>query len=312
MNIAQKAFIGVDISKATFDVFINIDRKYHKFDNDQNGHNSFIKLLENYNVELIVMEATGRYHSVLAASLSYGNFPVAVVNPRQVKNFSRSLGNLAKTDKLDAVVLSRFAQAILPPVMPTPDEQRQRLAQMVTRRRQLVDMRTMEKNRLDGVLPKVAGLIHEHIDWLNSQIKDLDDDINTQLRLMPLWQEKAKILSSVNGVGTMTTATLVALLPELGTLTRRQVSALVGVCPYTHDSGKMKGKRAIWGGRSAVRAALYMAVLTAKRNNETIKAFYEGLVARGKPKKVAITACIRKVVTILNAMVRDEKEWAVK
>lgn len=312
MNNTQKAFIGVDISKDTFDVYINVDRQHQKFSNDQNGHNQFIKLLENYVVELIVMEATGRYHSVLAASLSYEKFPVAVVNPRQVKHFSRSLGNLAKTDRLDAAVLSRFAQAIQPPVTPTASEQTQRLAQMVTRRRQLVDMRTMEKNRLDGVLLEVAGLIHEHIDWLNSQIKDLDDDINTQLRVMPLWQEKAKILSSVNGVGPMTTATLVALLPELGTLTRRQLGALVGVCPYTHDSGKMKGKRAIWGGRSAVRAALYMAVLTAKRNNETIKAFYEGLVARGKPKKVALTACIRKLVTILNAMVRDDKEWAVK
>lgn len=310
MNQSQKAFIGVDISKETFDVFINVGSYYQKFTNDQTGHADFINLLKNYDVAQIVMEATGRYHCVLAANISVENYPVSVVNPRQVKHFSLSLGNLAKTDRLDAMVLSRFAQVVLPPLTIASDEQTQRLAQMVTRRRQLIDMRTMEKNRLDGVHLDVAELIHHHIEWLNSQIKDLDDDIGQQLRVMPLWQEKAKILSSVKGVGLTTTATLLALLPELGTLSRRKISALVGVCPYSHDSGKLKGKRAIWGGRSAVRAALYMAALVAKKNNTEIKAFYDGLIARGKLKKVALTACIRKLVTILNAMVRDGREWA--
>lgn len=310
MNQSPKAFVGVDISKETFDVFINVGNFYQKFTNNQTGHVDFINLLKNYDVAQIVMEATGRYHCVLAANLSVENYPVSVVNPRQVKHFSLSLGNLAKTDKLDAMVLSRFAQVVLPPLTVASDEQTQRLAQMVTRRRQLIDMRTMEKNRLDGVHLDVAELIHHHIEWLNSQIKDLDDDIGRQLRVMPLWQEKAKILSSVKGVGPTTTATLLALLPELGTLSRRKISALVGVCPYSHDSGKLKGKRAIWGGRSAVRAALYMAALVAKKNNKEIKRFYDGLIARGKLKKVALTACIRKLVTILNAMVRDGREWA--
>ncbi|MHA7847563.1 IS110 family RNA-guided transposase [Serratia sp. D1N4] len=305
----QKTYVGIDIAKEKFDVFINTDHRIAQFDNTSSGHQALITLLDTYEVELIAMEATGKYHGPLCAALTLKTLPVAVVNPRQVKNFARALGKRAKTDTIDAAVLCRFAQAIEPPVREQNDVQTQRLAGMVTRRRQLVEIRTAELNRLEGALYEASQSIHAHVNWLNQQISDIDDDIHRQLKVMPVWQEKARLLEEVKGLGKVTVSTLLALLPELGKLTRREISALVGVCPYAHESGKMKGQRTIWGGRSAVRAALYMATLSATRSNETIKEFYERLVARGKAKKVALTACIRKLLTILNAMLRDNRQW---
>lgn len=304
-----KTYVGIDIAKEKFDVFINTDNRIAQFDNTPSGHQALITLLDSYEVELIAMEATGKYHGPLCAALTLKAFPVAVVNPRQVKNFARALGKLAKTDTIDAAVLCRFAQAIEPPVREQNDVQTQRLAGMVTRRRQLIDIRTAELNRLDGAIYEASQSIQVHVAWLNQQIRDIDDDIHRQLKVMPVWQEKAKLLEEVKGLGKVTISTLLAMLPELGKLTRREISALVGVCPYAHESGKMKGQRAIWGGRSAVRAALYMATLSATRSNKTIKEFYERLLARGKAKKVALTACMRKLITILNAMLRDNSQW---
>lgn len=304
-----KTYVGIDIAKEKFDVFINTDNRIAQFDNTPSGHQALITLLDSYEVELIAMEATGKYHGPLCAALTLKAFPVAVVNPRQVKNFARALGKLAKTDTIDAAVLCRFAQAIEPPVREQNDVQTQRLAGMVTRRRQLIDIRTAELNRLDGAIYEASQSIQVHVAWLNQQISDIDDDIHRQLKVMPVWQEKAKLLEEVKGLGKVTISTLLAMLPELGKLTRREISALVGVCPYAHESGKMKGQRAIWGGRSAVRAALYMATLSATRSNKTIKEFYERLLARGKAKKVALTACMRKLITILNAMLRDNSQW---
>ncbi|MCS2152678.1 IS110 family transposase [Scandinavium goeteborgense] len=312
MNVTQSDFVGVDIAKETFDVFISPSGRFLHLENTPAGHQQLLEQLASLHVRLVVMEATSRYHNLLAATLELKGIPVAVVNPRQVKNFARALGTLYKTDPNDARVICEFGRRMEPDVRPAPDEQTQRLAMMVARRRQLVDNRTMEQNRYgtcDDELIRVG--IKRHIDWLNAEIKDTDEDIDRQIKVMPLWREKVKLLEEVKGIGRTTMAVLLSMLPELGTLSRRKISALVGVCPYAHDSGKMKGKRCIWGGRSAVRAALYMAALSAVRFNPTLKAFFERLREKGKVFKVAMTACVRKLVTILNAMLRDNKRWAV-
>jgi len=311
MNMTQGSTVGVDIARDTFDVFISPENRFLHLENTPDGHQQLIDNLTSLNVTLVVMEATSRYHNLLAATLELAGIPVAVVNPRQVKNFARALGTLFKTDPNDARVICEFGRRMEPEVRPAPDEQTQRLAMMVSRRRQLVDNRTMEQNRhgtCDDVFIR-AG-IKRHIDWLNGEIKDADDDIDRQIKVMPLWREKVKLLEEVKGIGKTTLAVLLSMLPELGKLSRRKISALVGVCPYARDSGKMKGKRCIWGGRSAVRAAMYMAAMSAVRYTPTIRAFFERLRANGKPYKVAMTACVRKLVTILNAMVRDNTKWA--
>lgn len=302
--------IGVDIAKETFDVFISPSAQYLHLENTPAGHQQLLEQISAVDVKLVVMEATSRYHNLLAATLELAGIPVAVVNPRQVKNFARAMGTLFKTDPNDARIICEFGRRMEPDIRPAPDEQTQRLAMMVSRRRQLVDNRTMEQNRYGSCGDELIRLgIKRHIDWLNGEIKDTDDDIDRQIRVMPLWREKVKLLEEVKGIGRTTLAVLLSMLPELGRLSRRKISALVGVCPYAHDSGKLKGKRSIWGGRGAVRAALYMATLSAVRYNPVIKTFFERLTAKGKVFKVAITACIRKLVTILNAMVRDNKKW---
>ncbi|KDF40879.1 hypothetical protein AE07_03950 [Enterobacter cloacae BWH 43] len=303
--------VGIDIAKETFDVFISPDGIFLHLDNTPQGHQLLLDALSSRTVTRIVMEATGRYHNLLAATLELAGLPVAVVNPAQVKHFARALGTLFKTDPNDARIICEFGRRMTPDIRPAPDEQTQRLAMMVSRRRQLVDNRTMEQNRYGACSDELIRTgIKRHIDWLNAEIKDTDDDIDQQIKVMPLWQEKVKLLEEVKGIGRTTLAVLLSMLPELGQLNRRKISALVGVCPYAHDSGKMKGKRCIWGGRSAVRAALYMAAMSAVRYNPTIQAFFEKLRSKGKAFKVAMTACVRKLVTILNAMVRDNKKWA--
>lgn len=309
--MTEHTTVGIDIAKDTFDVFISPDGLFLHLDNTPHGHQQLLDALASRIVVRIVMEATGRYHNLLAATLELAGLPVAVVNPAQVKHFARALGTLFKTDPNDARIICEFGRRMTPDVRPAPDEQTQRLAMMVSRRRQLVDNRTMEQNRYGSCTDELIRMgIKRHIDWLNAEIKDTDDDIDRQIKVMPLWQEKVKLLEEVKGIGRTTLAVLLSMLPELGQLSRRKISALVGVCPYAHDSGKMKGKRCIWGGRSAVRAALYMAAMSAVRYNPTIQAFFEKLRSKGKAFKVAMTACVRKLVTILNAMVRDNKKWA--
>ncbi|MBE4813462.1 MULTISPECIES: IS110 family transposase [unclassified Enterobacter cloacae complex] len=309
--MTEHTTVGIDIAKETFDVFISPDGIFLHLENTPQGHQLLLDALSSRAFARIVMEATGRYHNLLAATLELAGLPVAVVNPAQVKHFARALGTLFKTDPNDARIICEFGRRMTPDVRPAPDEQTQRLAMMVSRRRQLVDNRTMEQNRYGSCTDELIRTgIKRHIDWLNAEIKDTDDDIDQQIKVMPLWQEKVKLLEEVKGIGRTTLAVLLSMLPELGQLNRRKISALVGVCPYAHDSGKMKGKRCIWGGRSAVRAALYMAAMSAVRYNPTIQAFFEKLRSKGKAFKVAMTACVRKLVTILNAMVRDNKKWA--
>lgn len=308
--MTDETVVGIDIAKETFDVYIDTTSAYLHLNNSPEGHQQLSNALSALNVKLVVMEATSRYHALLAAELTLRGLNVAVVNPRLVKNFARATGALHKTDPNDARLICEFGRCMEPELRPVPDEQTQRLAGMVTRRKQLVEIRAMEINRqkcCDDA--EVLASIKRHLDWLKSEIRDADDDIDRQIRAMPQWKEKVKLLEKVKGIGPTTLAVLLTMLPELGSLSRHKISALVGVCPYAHDSGKMKGKRSIWGGRSAVRSVLYMATLTAVRYNPTMKAFFERLTTRGKAFKVAITACMRKLITILNAMVRDNKEW---
>lgn len=308
MSDAERIVVGIDVSKATLDVFVLPGAQSARFDNEPAGQDALLRWLEPFAPSLVVMEATGSYH-LAAATLLQASFPLAVANPRDVRDFAKACGVLAKSDRLDAKVLARFGQAIAPQPRTLPDEATQALAALVVRRRQLVEMRTTEVNRLASVHRKLRKDLQKHIDWLNRRIKDVDKDIDQALRASPAWLEKAELLQSVVGVGPTTTASLVALLPELGQLDRRAISKLVGVCPFDRDSGKFRGQRTIWGGRASVRAVLYMAVLSAVRYNATLKAYYTSLKARGKKPKVALVACMRKLLTILNAMLRDRQPW---
>lgn len=302
-------FVGIDVSKHRLDVHLLPSHQAFHYPNDETGHEGLLAQLQSCPPERIVLEATGGYHVPLTAKLAQAGLPVAVVNPRQVRDFAKALGKLAKTDGIDAQVLALFAQVIAPAPRPLPDETTQHLAGLVMRRRQLIEMRTAEQNRLALAYPKLRADIQTHIAWLTQRIDDVDHDLDDALQQSPLWLEKATLLTSTKGVGTTTAATLVALLPELGQLNRRQIGALVGVCPFNRDSGTMRGKRAIFGGRAPVRAALYMATLSAVRYNPAIRDFHQRLIAAGKRPKVAIVACMRKLLTILNAMLRDQRPW---
>lgn len=277
--------------------------------NDETGFSALVLRLTPLKPKLIVMEATGGYQAPAVAALSVAGLSVAVVNPRQVRDFGRATGQLAKTDVLDAEVIARFAEALRPEPRALPDQETTALNALVVRRRQLVDMITAEGNRLATADKVVRRDIEEHIKWLKRRLKDADKDLYDGLKKSPLWRVKEQILKSAPGVGRVTTVSLIAQLPELGRLSGRKISALVGVAPFNRDSGKLKGKRCIWGGRAATRQALYMATLTAIRTSPTIRTFYDRLVAAGKPKKVAHVATMRKLLVMLNAMIRDGANW---
>lgn len=258
---------------------------------------------------LVVLEATGGYESLAAAELTHAGLAVAVINPRQARDFAKAMGRLAKTDRVDAYVLACFAKALQPAPTALTDALTQELSALIVRRRQLVDAITAETNRLPGAHSRVKRDINAHLTFLRKRLKQHDQDLDDMLRRSPIWQTKAALLKSVKGVGDVTVRTLLAALPELGVLSRREISALVGVCPYNRDSGKQRGQRHIFGGRAPVRAALYMATLSAARFNPVIRAFYQRLLAAGKKPKVALVACMRKLLTILNAMLRDNQPW---
>jgi transposase len=257
------------------------------------------------------MEATGGFETNAATALAAGGLALAVVNPKHVRDFARAFGILAKTDRIDTLVLAAFAQKVHPPVRPLPDEERRELIDLVDRRRQLVTMRAEEKTRLTQATPAARQDIKEHIEWLNERLRRLDIDLTAKLRSSSLWKTKEQILTSAPGVGRVTVATLVARLPELGTLNRRAIAALTGVAPFARDSGQHRGRRMIWGGRADVRNVLYMATVTAARINPVIRSFYLRLKQAGKPAKVALTACMRKLLTILNTMVRNNQPWQI-
>ncbi len=303
-------FVGIDVSKARLDVAVRPSGETWSVANDEAGFTELTARLKPLAPRLVVMEATGGYQAPVCAALSVDGLTVAVVNPRQVRDFARATGRLAKTDLIDAEVIARFGETLRPEPRPLPSEETLALQALVARRRQLVDMITAESNRLaTATEPHVRHDLEEHLKWLRRRLKDGDDDLYDGLKKSPLWRVKEQILRSAPGIGRITTLSLVAQLPELGTLTGRKISALVGVAPFNRDSGTLRGKRAIWGGRASVRQALYMATLTAIRCSPTMRGFYDRLVAAGKPAKVAHVACMRKLLVRLNAMVRAGTPW---
>ena len=308
-DISVKPWIGIDVSKAQLDVYIHPTAQRYSFQQTDKDIETLAQTLERLEPSMIILEASGGYESVVAGILANLGLPVVVVNPRQVRDFAKATGTLAKTDLIDAQILARFGEAVKPEVRPLPDDDTQALDALVKRRRQITQMLTMEKNRLPHASGPVAHNIQEHIAWLTRQIKDLDKDLREILRASPVWREKESLLRSVPGVGPILTATLLADLPELGRLNRKEIASLVGVAPMNRDSGTWRGKRVIWGGRSYVRTMLYMGTVAAIRCNPIIQAWYRRLRDAGKPPKVAITACMRKLLTILNAMFKHKTHW---
>jgi len=307
----MEKFAGVDVAKDTLEVFVTPDTR-RSFTNENEGRKELARFLAEVCPRLVVMEATGGYQIPVVETLALRNLPVVVVNPRQVRDFARATGRLAKTDAIDAEMIARFAQAVKPQARPLKDSDAHRLQTLVARRRQLVEMITMERNRIGTAPEWTRPDVEAHIEWLTGCIEKIDKDISSFIRKTPLWREKENLLRSVTGIGPVNASILLARLPELGKLDGKKISALVGVAPFNRDSGKSKGKRTIFGGRADVRAALYMAALSAIRHNPFIKTFYERLIHAGKLPKVAITACMRKLLVILNAMVKTNTPWCAR
>lgn len=303
--MSDQCFVGIDVSKDRLDVAVLPQEAVAAFDNDEAGHEQLVTHLQAMAVTLIVLEATGGYELAALAALTAAGLPARVVNPTHVRNFARSVGQLAKTDKLDALIIARYAQAVKPELRPLADAEALELKALVTRRQQLLGIISQERNRLRLAKAKVASSVKASIEFHKSQLAELDQDLDRFIRQSPIWSEKDDLLQDNKGIGRVVSATLLAGLPELGQLGRRQISALVGVAPFNRDSGKLRGQRCIWGGRAHVRAALYMAAISASRTNPVIAAFYQRLLAAGKKKKVALVACMRKLLVMLNAILRD-------
>lgn len=307
----SEVFIGVDVSKDRLDVHILPDAAAFSTARSPAGIADLIDRIGALKPRLIALEATGGLERVVVAALAGAGLPVIAINPRQIRDFARSTGKLAKTDALDAAVIARFAQAVRPELRPLMSEEAKALNELVTRRRQVIEMMVAERNRRRLVRARpVLKSIDRVIAALKKQLADLDHDIGERVRETPAWREKEDLIKSVPGVGDQTARTLIAALPELGELDRRQIAALVGVAPINRDSGAMRGKRMIAGGRADVRSVVYMATLVGVRHNPVLKAFYARLRAAGKPAKVAIVAAMRKLITILNAMLKSKTAWA--
>jgi transposase len=304
-----KVYIGIDVSKSRLDVAVRPTAERRAVANDAVGIDKLVAWLQKQRPRLIVLEATGGYERAVLASLGAVGLPAVAVNPRQTRDFARAIGRLAKTDTLDAAVLAHFAEAVHPLPRPLPDAQAELLRALVIRRRQVVEMLTAERQRLVSTRPPVEEFIQTHIAGLEKELAYLEKELDRTLRQSPLWRTRERLLRSVPGVGPTVAAVLLAELPELGRLDRRQVAALVGVAPLNRDSGQYRGRRCVWGGRARVRATLYMAALVATRWNPVLRSCYQRLLASGKAKKVALVACMRKLLTILNAMVRDGTAW---
>jgi transposase len=302
-------FVGIDVSKAQLDIALRPTGQGWQVANDEGGITLLVARLQTVEPTLIVLEATGGLELSVTLALAAAGLPVAVVNPRQTRDFAKATGQLAKTDALDARALAHFAEAVRPVPRPLPEAQAQELSALLRRRRQLIEMLTAEQNRLHAAPASLHPRIQAHIRWLEHERHDVDTDVGRRIRTSPVWRAKDDLLQSVPGVGPVLSHTLVAQLPELGTLTRQRLAALVGVAPLNRDSGTLRGRRSVWGGRAGVRATLYMGALVAVRYNPVLKAFYDCLRSAGKPAKVALTACMRKLPTILNAMLKYQTPW---
>ena len=302
-------FAGIDVSKAQLDVALHPTAGAFAVANDEAGIATVLTTFQQQRPTLIVLEATGGYELPMVRALVAEGLPVIVANPRQVRDFAKATGQLAKTDRIDACLLARFAEAVRPSLRSRPDEATEALRALLARRRQIVEMLTAEHSRLGQASPSVRQRIHVHIRWLHAELAGVDTDLDAAIRHSPVWREQDNLLQSVPGVGPVLSRTLLADLPELGTLTRKQIAALVGVAPLNRDSGTLRGRRTCWGGRASVRAVLYMSALASLRFNPMIRTFYQRLRAIGKPAKVALTACMRKLLTILNAMMKHRTPW---
>jgi transposase len=302
--------VGIDVSKSRLDVAIRPSLERFSVNNDEEGRKQLSKRLTKLGPERIVLEPTGGYEAPIVQVLVAAKLPVVVVNARQVRNFAQALGRLAKTDGIDADVLAHFGEAIRPEIRPFPDSDRLALEALVNRRRQLIDMRAGEIKRKQTAPAAVHENIDEHVAFLDKQLDDIDNDLKKLIKSSPAWREADELLQSVPGVGPVLSSTLTALVPELGTLNRKQIAALIGVAPFNNDSGQAERKRSTWGGRAPVRAVLYMAASAARRFNPVIAAMYDRLIAKGKLPMVALVACMRKLLTILNAMARSKRSWA--
>lgn len=306
----EGTFFGIDVSKTALDLAQWGKQEVKRFENNAGGIAAMVAMLSSQTaVTLIVVEASGGFEQTMVTELAAASLPIVVVNPTRVRNFARAKGQLAKTDPIDARMIAAFAQAIRPEVRPLGTEEQQLIKALVTRRRQLIDMQTAEKNRRTSINPELLPRLEKHLDWLETELAEIEADLNEWIDQNAQWREKRVSLESVPSVGKVTSFTLLAELPELGTLSRQKIAALVGLAPFNRDSGRFRGRRHIFGGRSDVRSVLYMAALSGIRYNPVLKAFYDRLLAKGKLPKVAITACMRKLLTILNAIVRDGSVW---
>jgi transposase len=310
--VDEGGFIGIDVSKRALDVAVRPTDWERRFDNDEAGRNELVEWVRARAPQLIVLEATGGLEMPITGALLAAGLPVRVVNPRQVRDFAKAVGLLAKTDRLDAKVLARFAEVVKPELRAIPDKEAQEFGQRMARRRQLIEMLVAEKNRRHTVEGPLRERLDEHLDWLSLAIKELDAEIGHLVKRSPAWCEKEALLLTVPGIGPVVSRTLLSELPELGELSHNQIAALAGVAPFNRDSGRYRGKRKIAGGRSPVRSMLYMAATVASRFNPAIKTMYERLLAANKPKKVALVACMHKLLTILNAMLKHHTIWDAK
>jgi len=308
--MAAEVFVGIDVARRSLEIATRPTGERWQVGNDPNGISALVARLRAVRPVLIVLEATGGLEVSVLAALGSVGLPVVAINPRQVRDFAKAVGKLAKTDVLDAHVLAHFAEAVRPAVRPLPDAATQALSALVSRRRQLVEMLTAEENRRKTAPSAIRADIQEHIAWLRTRLHGVDRDLGQAIRSSSLWREQEDELRSVPGIGPVVSTTLLADLPELGTLGRKQIAALVGLAPLNRDSGTLRGKRTIWGGRATVRAALYMGALVGSRCNPVLRALYTRLVAAGKTKKLALTACMHKLLTILNAMLKHRTTWA--
>lgn len=306
MNAAG-VVVGIDVSKHWLDVAMGSD--WVRVANEPASMEALIERLRSAGTRLVVMEASGGYETQAASAMAAAGLRLAVVNPRQIRDFAKAMGRLAKTDRIDAHVIAAFGEAVDPQIVGLPDEQTLELQALVSRRSQLVAMRVQESNRLTVMKGSMRSQLRAHIAWLDKAIEELNIDLTARLRSSAAWREKDELLRSMKGVGPISSGTLMASLPELGALDRRAIAALVGVAPFNRDSGAFRGRRCIWGGRAQVRHILFMAAISAIRCNPVIKAFYQRLLARGKPHKLAVVACMRKMLTILNAMARTNTSW---
>ena len=311
-TVEVERYAGVDVSKARLDVAVRPTGERYSVANNPEGIDTLVErlLVEAGSPKLVVLEATGGFERPAAMALAASGIPVAVVNPRKARDFAKATGTLAKTDRIDAYVLARFAEALKPEPRALPDEEALLLSEILDRRRQLIAMLVAENNRLSATVSgPVKRRLRVHVGWLQKELSRTDRELEEVVEASPAWRENEALLRSVPGVGPALARTLLAELPELGTLTHKRLSALVGVAPFNRDSGKTRGKREVWGGRATVRTALYMSAMVASRHNPVIREFYERLVEAGKPKKVALVACMRKLLSILNAVMRDRRPW---